>query len=123
MEPDADIAGDVGPLDETALGQIRDEFVGLDGIVADAGLDSLLDPTKLIVRLDDGLGDAKSCHFDIRWYRSGYYNFHHTDEQDVDFRFDFHPKPNVPEKHFHEPPDTPSECPSRSCIRSQSLNW
>lgn len=46
----------------------------------------------------------------------GYYTFHHIDEQDVDFRFGFHPKPDSPDKHFHESPDTPSENPPRSCI-------
>lgn len=116
MQPDADIEGEVGPLDDTALEQIREEFTRLDGLVADAGFDSLLDPTKLVVLLDDGVGDADWCRFDVRWYRQGYYNFHHTDDQGVDFRFDFHPKPDAPDKHFHEPPDAPSKDPLQSCI-------
>jgi hypothetical protein len=116
MDPDADIEGEVGPLDDTALEQIREEFTKLDGLVSEAGVDSLLDPTKLVVRFDDGIGDADWCRFDVRWYRMGHYNFHHTDEQEVDFRFDFHPKPDAPDKHFHEPPDARSENPPRSCI-------
>ena len=36
MEPDADIEGDVGPLDETALEQIREEFRRVDGLVSEA---------------------------------------------------------------------------------------
>lgn len=116
MEPDTDIEGEVGPLDDAALEQVRDEFTTLDGLVAEAGFDSLLDPAKLVIRLDDGIGDADWCRFDVRWYRLGYYNFHYTDEQEVDFRFDFHPKPDAPDKHFHEPPDAPSEGPPRSCI-------
>ncbi len=47
---------------------------------------------------------------------TGYYNFHHTDSQGVDFRFDYRPKPDAPEKHFHGPPAAPSENPTRSCI-------
>ena len=116
MEPDTDIEGDIGPLDEAALEQIREEFTRLDGLVADAGFDSLLDPTKLVVRLDDGIGNADWCRFDVRWYRDGHYNVHHTDEQGVDFRFDFHPKSDAPDKHFHEPPDAPSADPPRSYI-------
>lgn len=116
MEPDADIEGDVGPLDDTALEQIRAEFRRLDGLVSEAGFDSLLDPTKLVIWLDDGIGDADWCRFDVRWYRMGYYNFHHTDEQGVDFRFDFHPKPDAPDKHFHEPPDAPSANPPQSYL-------
>ncbi|MFB6124949.1 MAG: hypothetical protein ABEJ59_03220 [Halanaeroarchaeum sp.] len=116
MKPDADIEGEVGPLDDTALEQIREEFTKLAGLVSEAGFDSLLDPTKLVIRFDDGIGDADWCRFDVRWYRMGYYNFHHTDEQDVDFRFDFHPKPDAPDEHFHEPPDAQLATPSRSCI-------
>ncbi|MBP1923640.1 hypothetical protein J2751_002685 [Halorubrum alkaliphilum] len=116
MEPDTDVEGEVRPLDETALEQIRDEFTTLDGLVIEAGFDSLLDPTKLVVRLDDGIGGADSCRFDLRWYQTGYYNFHHTDEQDVNFRFDYHPKPDAPNKHFHAPPEALSERPQRSCI-------
>lgn len=116
MDAAVDVEGDVGPLDDTALEQIRDEFTRLDGLVSEAEFDSLLDPTKLIVRIEDGIDDADWCRFDVRWYQTGYYNFHHTDEQDVDFRFDFHPKPDAPNKHFHEPPTAPSENPPASCI-------
>jgi hypothetical protein len=112
----ADIHAAVGPLEEAALGQIRDEFTQLDGLVEGAGFDSLLDPRTLVVRLDDGIGAATWCRFDIRWYQTGHYSFHHTDDQDIDFRFDFHPKPDAPDRHFHEPPDAPSENSQRSCI-------
>ena len=116
MEPNADTEGEVGPLDETALEQIRDVFATLDGLVIESRFDSLLDPTKLIVRLNDGIGAADSCRFDVRWYHTGYYNFHHTDKQDVNFRFDYHPKSDAPNKHFHPPPDASSYHPQRSCI-------
>ena len=116
MRAGADIEAAVGPLDEPALGQIRDEFTKLDGLVSEAGFDSLLNPRALVVRLDDGIGDAPRCRFDICWYQTGYYSFHHTDDQDTDFRFDFHPKPDAPNRHFHEPPDAPSANPQRSCI-------
>jgi hypothetical protein len=115
MAPD-DIEGDVGPLDDVALGQIREEFRTVDGLVEEAGFDSLLDPTRLIVRFGDGIGDADWCRFDVQWYQNGYYSFHHTDGESVDFRFDYHPKPDAPERHFHEPPDARSENPPRSCI-------
>ena len=45
----ADIHAAVGPLDEVALGHIRDEFTQLDGLVEDAEFDSLLDPRTLVV--------------------------------------------------------------------------
>lgn len=116
MDAAADLDGDVGPLDEAALEQIRTTFANVDGLVADVGFDDLLDPTKLVVHLDDGIGAADWARFDVRWYRRGYYNVHHTDERDVDFRFDYHPKPNAPDRHFHEPPDARSGNPVASCI-------
>lgn len=115
MDADADVEGDVGPLDVTALEQIREEFTRVDGLVETAGLDSLLDPTELRVHLDDGIRDAEWCRFDVRWYRTGYYNIHHSDENDFDFRFDYHPKPNAPRKHFHPPPNAGAA--RQSCIR------
>lgn len=56
------------------------------------------------------------CRFDVRWHHTGYYNFHHTDKQDVNFRFDYHPKSDAPNKHFHPPPDASSYHPQQSCI-------
>jgi len=111
---DIDIEGDVGSLDITALEGIRESFVALDGLVEQAGFDSLLDPTELQIHIDDGIGDATWCRYDIRWYQTGYYSIHHTDENGLDFRFDYHPKPDVPEHHFHEPPDAASA--EQSCI-------
>lgn len=65
MDPNADTEGDVGPLDDTAVAQIREEFTRVDSLVSEAGFDSLLSPTKLVVWLDDGIGDAGWCRFDI----------------------------------------------------------
>lgn len=116
MSLDTDIEGDVGALDIDAMEQIREELSHLDGIVRTAGFDSLLDPTTLTVEFDDGIGGAGWCRFDIRWYRSGYYNIHYTDEREVNFRFDYHPKTGAPERHFHPPPDARSDDPEASCI-------
>lgn len=110
-----DIEGDVGPLDEAALEEIRETFTAVDGLVADAGFDSLLDPTGLVV-FEDGVGDADWARFDVRWFQRGFYSVHHVDERGVDFRFDYHPKPDAPERHFHAPPAAASEDAVESCI-------
>lgn len=115
MVAPADVEGDVGPLDEAALQQIRGVFATADGLVADVGFDSLLDPTKLVVVLEDGVGDADWARFDIRWFQRGSYSVHHTDERGVDFRFDCHPKPDAPETHFHPPPNAAGDV-APSCI-------
>jgi len=116
MAPETDIEGNVGPLDDVALEQIREVFRSVDGLVDDAGFDSRLDPTTLEIRFSDGIGDADWCRFDVRWFQRGYYSFHYTDEQGVNFRFDYHPKPNAPDKHFHAPPEARSSDPEPSCI-------
>jgi hypothetical protein len=116
MATHTDIEGDVGPIDDVALDQIRSVFTRIDGLVESAGFDSRLDPTKLEIRLADGIGAATWCRFDVRWFQRGYYSFHHTDERDVDFRYDYHPKPDAPERHFHRPPEAGSDDVERSCI-------
>ena len=116
MAPETDVEGDVGPIDDVALDQIRSVFGRADGLVERSGFDSRLDPTRLEVRLADGIDGADWCRFDIRWFQRGYYSFHHVDEQDTNFRYDYHPKPDAPEKHFHRPPDAGSDDIERSCI-------
>ncbi|QAU12191.1 hypothetical protein EKH57_05320 [Halorubrum sp. BOL3-1] len=111
---DEDIEGDVGSLNVTALEEIREEFLACDGLISHADFDSLLDPTELQVHIDDGIGDAMWCRFDVQWYQTGCYSVHHTDENGLDFRFDHHPKPDAPDRHFHHPPDADSV--TSSCI-------
>ena len=55
--------------------------------------------------MGEGFGSNPSGRFDIVWTERDCYNFHYIETDGVDFRFDRHPEPNVPQKHFHEPPD------------------
>jgi hypothetical protein len=71
MAPETDVEGNVGPLDDVALGQIREVFGSVDGLVEDAGFDSRLDPTALEIRFADGIEDADWCRFDVRWVQRG----------------------------------------------------
>ena len=113
---DADVDGDLGPLDEYALDEIRTVFTTQEPLVGDAGFPDLIDPRELTVSLDDGIGDAIEARFDVRWYRRGYYAFHHTDTAGHDFRWDYHPKEGVANKHFHPPPNPHRADPVPSCI-------
>jgi hypothetical protein len=115
-----DVDGDVGALDVDAMEQIRDEFTRLDGLVEEAGFDSLIDPQVVRVTLGDGIGTASWCRFDVRWYRAGFYNVHHVDEAEVNFRYDHHPKTDAPDRHFHPPPDASSDDPEQSYIRVEA---
>lgn len=105
-----------GPIDAGALREIRDLFVEMEPLVAAAALDDGLNPQTLSVELSDGIEDASSARFDVRWSLDGNYAFHYTDDRDRNARFDRHPKPDAPTRHFHPPPDAPSRPVEPSCI-------
>lgn len=116
MLPDDDLDGDLGTLDVASMDDIRSTVTGLDGLVARAGFPNLADPQVLEIHFADGIGDADDGRFDVTWYRKGYYSFHYTDSTGRNFRWDYHPKTGAPDRHFHPPPDAPSDDPEPSCI-------
>ncbi|WP_436930021.1 hypothetical protein [Halosimplex halobium] len=105
-----------GPIDAGALREIRDLFVDREPLVETAALDDPLNPGTLAVELADGIGDASSARLDVRWSVTGNYAVHYTDDLDRDLRFDCHPKPDAPNRHFHPPPDAASRPVEPSCI-------
>jgi hypothetical protein len=105
-----------GPIDAGALREIRDLIVNQEPLVEAASLDDPLNPQTLSVELSDGVGAASTAWIDIRWSLTGNYAAHYTDNQGRDFRFDCHPKPDAPTRHFHPPPDAPSRPVEPSCI-------
>lgn len=111
-----DSGGGIGAPDAGELQKIRDLFLAEEPLVDDASLDDLLAPRALHVEFADGIGDAGWCRLEITWFTSGAYRFHHVDETGVNWRFDRHPNPHAPEKHFHEPPGAESDAAVPSCI-------
>lgn len=105
-----------GPIDAGALREIRDLFVEMEPLVETASLDDPLNPQTLSVELSDGVGDASTARLDVRWSLTGNYAVHYTDGRNRNFRFDCHPKPDAPTRHFHPPPDAPSRPVEPSCI-------
>ena len=109
------LTGNTGPVDYDALQQIRDIFLTIEPLVTHHNLSGRLDPQpELNITVSEGFGASPSGRFDIVWTERDCYNFHYTETDGVDFRFDRHPEPNVPEKHFHEPPNANTRAPS--CI-------
>lgn len=109
------LTGDTGPIDYEALQHIRDIFLEHEPLVRHHDLGTRLDPqVELNITVDEGFGESPSGRFDIVWTERDYYNFHYTEPDGIDFRFDRHPEPNAPTKHFHEPPDASRRVPS--CI-------
>lgn len=111
-----DVDGDIGALDEYALDEIRSVFESRDALVVEAGFPDLIDAQELQVHFEDGIGAATTARLDVRWFRTGYYSFHHTDSAGQDFRWDYHPKAGVPDRHFHPPPGWEHTGPVPSCI-------
>lgn len=111
-----------GPIDAGALREIRDLFVEMEPLVETASLDAPLDPQTLSVELSDGIGAASTARIDVRWSLTGNYAVHYTDDRDRNFRFDCHPKPDAPRRHFHPPPDAPSRPVDPSCITVPELS-
>lgn len=105
-----------GAIDGEALRDIRDRFVELEPLVESAALDDPLNPQTLSVELADGVGDADHARMDVRWSITDNYAAHYTDSRGRNYRFDCHPKPDAPRRHFHTPPDAPTRPVEKSCI-------
>lgn len=103
-----------GPVDLTALRRIRDVFDRHEPLVVDNEL-ATIQPETLTITLSEGF--TAPGRFDIRWSERGYYSFHYREHDgELEFRFDRHPNPHSPEKHFHPPPDASTENADSSCI-------
>ena len=105
-----------GPIDARALREIRNLFLEMEPLVETASLNDPVNPQTLLVELSDGIGEASVARFDVRWSLTGNYAVHYTDDRDQNFRFDCHPKPDAPMRHFHLPPDAPSRPVEPSCV-------
>lgn len=82
---------------------------------------------QLHVELSDGLDDADTARFDIRWSELDNYSFHYVDSAGVNWRFDRHPNTHLPEAHFHPPqdatrPDVSTAAAEPSCIRVEEVS-
>lgn len=80
---------------------VADEY---EPLVSEATFDSPVDPQTLQLSMDAGIR-AETGRFDVTWTEKGYYKYHYTEDEGFNYRYDRHPRADVPEKHFHEPPD------------------
>ncbi|SDQ20390.1 hypothetical protein [Natronobacterium texcoconense] len=114
--PPKERSSDLGTPDVSVMRRIRDLFAGEEPLVETAQFDSVLDPQEVRICFADGIGAADWCRLDVTWYTSGAYRFHYVDETGVNWRFDNHPNPHSPLRHFHEPPDAEPDTAVSSCI-------
>lgn len=111
-----------GAIDRPALLTIRDIVEEMEPLATPA-LDDFLDPSALVVQLDDGLCEADEGRIDIRWTTRDDYTFHYTDTDEVNVRWGAHPHGGdyvhvTGHEHYHPPPDASSdpEAVEDSCI-------
>lgn len=110
-----------GPTDRGSLVDIRGVFTR-DEPLATATLDDPVNPGRLVVSFEDGIGAADAGRFEVVWTTRDDYAVHYTDDE-RDLRWDRHPHGGDYHRatgpaHFHPPADASSD-PDRvadSCI-------
>jgi hypothetical protein len=105
---------ETGPPDLKRLQTARAIATEYEPLVSEATFGSALDPQTLQLSVDAGIR-AETGRFDVTWTENGYYKYHYTEGEKFNYRYDRHPRSDVPEKHFHEPPDASHDAVP-SCI-------
>lgn len=114
-----------GAIDAGALHDFRSEFERLEPL-ANGSLDDPVSPSKLRLRLDDGIGEATSTTITVRWSVQSDYNVHYSDDVGRNLRWDIHPheytEPDS-DAHYHPPPNASSADGDvdKSCISVTEL--
>jgi hypothetical protein len=106
---------DTGIPDRSRLATVRSVAIDYEPLVTDTEFDRPLDPETLHLHLDAGI-EADTGRFDVTWTDRGYYRYHYTEGPSFNFRYDRHPRPDLPDAHFHEPPDAEHDDAVPSCI-------
>lgn len=116
--PADDLDGEIGQTSVDGLRNVENVFWDNEPFVVETAIKpSIIQPRYLAITLEDGICQAESSRFDIVWYQSNAYYFHYTDDTDLNWRFDRHPKESAPNKHFHPPPAADSSRVEESCIK------
>lgn len=105
---------ETGSPDLKRLQTVRSVAIEYEPLVSETTFDSAIDPQTLQLSVNAGIR-AETGRFDVTWTENGYYKYHYTEGGEFDYRYDRHPRPDVPEKHFHEPPDASHDAVP-SCI-------
>lgn len=98
-----DLSGPIGPVDYPILRQVREILLEEEPLADATAFDDPVNPNELVVELSSGF--ESPGRFEITWWKRGSYRYHYTEPDGIDFRFDSHPKDDVPDAHFHPPPD------------------
>lgn len=111
---------DTGRPDARLLATARTVAKDYEPLVVETAVDNPLDPEILSLHTDAGICTAHG-RFDVTWTDSGYYKYHYTEGGTFNYRYDRHPRPDLPENHFHPPPDATHEDAVPSCIDVETV--
>ncbi len=106
---------DTGAPDATLLARVRTIAENYDPLVTATEFDNPLNPEAVHLYVDDGI-TTESGRFDVTWTDKGYYRYHYTEGEDFNYRYDCHPRDELPDAHFHEPPNAAHDDAVPSCI-------
>lgn len=107
--PDADLLSRVGTVAEK-----------YEPLVNEAELDDFLNPETVHLYVDAGI-ERDSGRFDVTWTTQGYYRYHYTEGDEFNYRYDCHPRVELPDAHFHEPPHAAHDDAVPSCIEVRTV--
>lgn len=93
----------VGTPDRRLLTGVRTTAQRHEPLVTEARFDNRLNPETLHLHVDAGIR-SDAGRFDVTWADSHYYRYHYTEGEEFNYLYDYHPRPDCPDKHFHEPP-------------------
>ena len=111
---------DTGAPDPDLMARVRTVAGDYEPLVTSTEFDNELNPEAIHLYLDDGI-ETGSGRFDVTWTTKGYYRYHYTEGEDFNYRYDCHPRIELPNTHFHEPPHAGHDDAVPSCIEVQTV--
>jgi len=111
---------DTGAPDPDLLSRVRTIAENYEPLITSTEFDDRLNPEVVHLHLDEGIA-AESGRFDITWTTKRYYRYHYTEGDDFNYRYDNHPRIDLPDAHFHEPPNAAHDDAVSSCIKVRSV--
>ena len=106
---------DTGTPDRTMMETAHTVAEAYEPLLTRSNFDKPLNPTELHLHLSTGI-QADAGRFDITWTDKRYYRYHYSEGEEFNYRYDLHPRIDLPDNHFHEPPDAGHDDAVPSCI-------
>lgn len=111
---------DTGAPDAALLSRVGTVAENYEPLVATSEFDDSLNPETVHLYVDAGI-ESDTGRFDVTWTTQGYYRYHYTEGEAFNYRYDCHPRSDLPDAHFHEPPQAAHDDAVPSCIEVRTV--